>query len=159
MKTENQRKLFTLCLAKRKGRVLLGMKKRGFGAGRWNGFGGKVNPDESIYDAAKREVWEETGLKIKRMTKFSVIEFKFRGKPEILECHNYFIEKFSGRAKETEEMKPKWFPIDNIPFDLMWPDDKFWIPLFLAGKKFKARFNFGKNDKILKQKIEEVNSI
>lgn len=34
--------------------VLLGMKKRGFGAGKWNGFGGKVQPGETIEEAARR---------------------------------------------------------------------------------------------------------
>lgn len=34
--------------------VLLGMKKRGFGAGKWNGFGGKVQPGETIEEAARQ---------------------------------------------------------------------------------------------------------
>lgn len=35
-------------------KVLLGFKKRGFGVNKWNGFGGKVNPNESICEAAVR---------------------------------------------------------------------------------------------------------
>jgi 8-oxo-dGTP diphosphatase/2-hydroxy-dATP diphosphatase len=38
-------------------KICLGMKKRGFGASRWNGFGGKVNEEEEIEDAAIREVF------------------------------------------------------------------------------------------------------
>lgn len=49
-------KLLTLVLIVQPGRVLLGMKKRGFGAGKWNGFGGKVQPEETIEDAARRQV-------------------------------------------------------------------------------------------------------
>ncbi|XP_044836569.1 7,8-dihydro-8-oxoguanine triphosphatase isoform X3 [Mauremys mutica] len=45
-------KLFTLVLVVQPQQVLLGMKKRGFGAGRWNGFGGKVQVDETIEQAA-----------------------------------------------------------------------------------------------------------
>lgn len=48
------RKLLTLVLVVQPGRVLLGMKKRGFGAGKWNGFGGKVQTGESIEQAARR---------------------------------------------------------------------------------------------------------
>jgi hypothetical protein len=33
-------------------RVLLGWKKRGFGAGKWNGFGGKVEPEDVSMAAA-----------------------------------------------------------------------------------------------------------
>lgn len=47
-------KLLTLVMVVQPGRVLLGMKKRGFGAGRWNGFGGKVQAGETIEDAARR---------------------------------------------------------------------------------------------------------
>lgn len=47
-------KLLTLVLVVQPGKVLLGMKKRGFGVGKWNGFGGKVQPGETIEDAARR---------------------------------------------------------------------------------------------------------
>ena len=47
-------KLLTLLFVMQPNQVLLGMKKRGFGAGRWNGFGGKVQDGETIEDAAKR---------------------------------------------------------------------------------------------------------
>lgn len=47
-------KILTLVLVHNAKQVLLGMKKRGFGVGRWNGFGGKVEQNESIVEAAKR---------------------------------------------------------------------------------------------------------
>lgn len=49
-------KLLTLVLVVQPGRVLLGLKKRGFGVGKWNGFGGKVQPGETIEDAAVRYI-------------------------------------------------------------------------------------------------------
>ena len=39
------------------------MKKRGFGMGKWNGFGGKVELNETIYNAAERELKEECNIK------------------------------------------------------------------------------------------------
>lgn len=60
-------KLYTLALIRKEERILLGMKKRGFGAGRWNGFGGKVNNDETILQAAKRyEIFNGKIVKIER---------------------------------------------------------------------------------------------
>ena len=47
-------KLLTLVLVCNETQVLLGMKKRGFGEGRWNGFGGKVESGETITEAAIR---------------------------------------------------------------------------------------------------------
>jgi hypothetical protein len=57
-------------------------------------------------------------------------------------------------------MKPQWFSFAEIPFTEMWPDDKFWIPLFLEDKKFKGQFLFDKNgDKILQKELRVVNII
>lgn len=47
-------KLLTLLFVLEPGRVLLGMKKRGFGEGRWNGFGGKVQGGETVEEGAIR---------------------------------------------------------------------------------------------------------
>ena len=52
-------KLMTLVFLRRENisgstEFLLGMKKRGFGVGRWNGFGGKVEPGETVVQGALR---------------------------------------------------------------------------------------------------------
>lgn len=134
------KKLLTLCIIHQPPRVLLGLKKRGFGVGRWNGFGGKVQAGETVDECVKREVFEEAGVGIKNPVKVGIIEFTFQNSPEILEVHIYRAEKFSGEPAESDEMKPKWFQIDEIPFDKMWSCDKLWLPLLLAGKKFKGKF-------------------
>ena len=153
------KKLLTLCIIHQHPKVLLGMKKRGFGVGRWNGFGGKVAPGETIEDAAKREMFEEAGIKLKNLDKVAIIQFEFKGNPEILETHIFKSNDFDGVPTESEEMKPKWFFIDEIPFKEMWPDDIHWIPLFLKGKKFKGKFLFGEADAVLEKELIEVKEI
>lgn len=153
------KKLLTLCIIHQHPKVLLGMKKRGFGAGRWNGFGGKVSEGETIEDAARREMKEEAGIDIKNFNKVGIIEFEFKGNPEILEVHIFKAEDFEGDVSESEEMKPQWFYIDEIPFMEMWPDDVHWMPLFFAGKKFKGKFLFGESDVILNKELTEVEEI
>ncbi len=154
------KKLLTLCLAMKEGKVLLGMKKRGFGAGRWNGFGGKVEPNETIEEAAKRETQEECGVTIESMEKVGIHEFEFDAKRgEILEVHVFRIDGFSGDPQETEEMKPQWFTFADIPYDTMWSDDRFWLPLFLAGKKFRTKFLFGEGDAVLEKSVLELEDI
>lgn len=135
------------------------MKKRGFGTGRWNGFGGKVSQTETIEEAAKRELREEAGIEANNMEKLGIIDFEFDGNPEILEVHIFKSDNFSGEPSESEEMKPQWFHIDEIPFKEMWPDDMHWIPLFLGGKKFKGKFLFGESDVILKYELTEVKKL
>lgn len=160
------KKALTLCIIHEPGdgmgnnsRVLLGLKKRGFGAGRWNGFGGKVEAGETIEDAAKREVYEEAGVKIADMDKVGHIEFEFVGEPDTLEVNIFKAVSFNGEPVEGEEMKPQWFYSDKIPFDQMWPDDKYWLPLFLDGKKFRGKFLFEGHDKILESNLEIVEKI
>lgn len=47
-------KTYTLAFITKDGQILLGLKKRGFGEGKWNGFGGKTNSGETIANAAVR---------------------------------------------------------------------------------------------------------
>ncbi len=150
------KKVLTLCIVHQDTNVLLGMKKRGFGAGRWNGFGGKVLENEGIEDATRRETLEEAGITVGELSEMGVLEFEFRGDPQILEVHVFKAANFSGDPTETEEMKPQWFEVAEIPYDTMWPDDIYWMPLFLKGKKFTGRFLFGKGDRILEQSLQET---
>ncbi len=159
------KRILTLCIIHRDGKVLLGMKKRGFGAGRWNGFGGKVEEGESIEEAARRELREEVGVAPLDMQKRGIIEFEFENDPKKLEVHIFRIAQFEGNPEETEEMKPAWYDADKIPFQQMWPDDIFWLPLLLDGKKFKGRFLFDRPSdaeymsKIVESDLHEVGEI
>jgi 8-oxo-dGTP diphosphatase/2-hydroxy-dATP diphosphatase len=148
-----EKKQLTLCFIRQGDHVLLGMKKRGFGEGRWNGFGGKVAPGETIEEAARREMREEAGVEVGALEKTGVLEFEFQGDPDVLEVHVFRAVDFSGEPTESEEMRPQWFRIDEIPFDSMWPDDRYWLPLFLEGKKFKGRFLFGPSDIVLEYSL------
>lgn len=156
------KKLFTLCLITENGKVLLGMKKRGFGAGHWNGFGGKLQEGETIEQAAHREVQEEVGVTMLDMKEVGVLDFGFQNDPKVMEVHIFRTTEFTGEPVETEEMRPEWFDTDKIPYDEMWSDDKYWLPLLLQGKKFKGRFLFDKpssaeySAKILEEKLVEV---
>lgn len=162
---ENMKKLLTLCIVHQHPRVLLGMKKRGFGIGHWNGFGGKVEEGESIEEAAKREVKEEAGIDILNFEKIGIIEFLFENDPEMMEVHLFKAKDFIGEPSDSDEMSPKWFHVDEIPFMNMWPDDVHWMPLFLKGKKFKGRFLFDnpsthkQRSVILEKNVEEVDII
>lgn len=153
------KKLQTLIIIHQHPKILLGMKKRGFGAGRWNGFGGKLADGETIEQAAHREIFEEAGIKCDGLQKAGVIDFEFKGKPEILQVHIFKADNYSGSIKETEEMKPQWFDVSEIPFKDMWPDDIYWLPMFLDGKKFKGKFVFGESDAIIENELQEVKEI
>ena len=146
----------TLCLVQEGDKLLLGMKKRGLGSGRWNGFGGKVHEGETIEEAAKRETFEEAGIEIKNMERVGNMDFLWEGRKDIFGVSVFKVLEYSGFPKETEEMKPQWFSISEIPYENMWPDDKYWIPLFLQGKKFDGRCLFDEKDNILDYNFKEI---
>lgn len=155
--------LLTLCIPIKDNKVLLGMKKRGFGAGRWNGFGGKMEVGETIEQATLRELAEEVGITDGKLSKAGVLDFSFEdGEKEVLEVHVFKLMDFKEEPIETEEMRPKWFSFDEIPFSQMWSDDEFWFPLFLNNKLFEGEFLFDRpsnaeySAKIISQKLEEV---
>ncbi|MFA7252553.1 MAG: 8-oxo-dGTP diphosphatase [Candidatus Paceibacterota bacterium] len=124
------KKVLTLCVPVKDGKILLGMKKRGFGVGRWNGFGGKVESGETIEQGALREIGEETGITDGVLEKRGVLDFSFQNDEKVLEVHIFKLTHFIGEPIETEEMRPEWFSLDSIPFSQMWSDDEYWFPLF-----------------------------
>lgn len=137
--------------------ICLAMKKRGFGVNRWNGVGGKIEGAETIEAAAWREANEEIGVDIKRLDKIAEIEFYFtHNSAWDQKGHIYFVEEWEGEPVESEEMRPQWFAVDQLPFAEMWPDDPFWIPEVLQGKLIKGRFKFAPGDEILEQEVEIV---
>ena len=75
-------RLTTLCYVVRDGQVLLAMKKRGLGQGKWNGPGGKVEDGETPEQACRREFFEETGSKVLTLEAKGLIEFVFNVKPD-----------------------------------------------------------------------------
>jgi 8-oxo-dGTP diphosphatase/2-hydroxy-dATP diphosphatase len=89
--------------------ILLGMKKRGFGVGRWNGFGGKVDEGETIEQGAIRELKEETGIDAVNIKKVGILDFSFQNDNKILEVNVFKVIDFIGEPTESEEMKPQWF--------------------------------------------------
>ncbi len=147
----------TLCIPIKEQKILLGRKKKGFGKDKFNGFGGKVRPNESIEEAATREIYEEAGIKvdIKDLEKVGELTFTF---PEAQEkdwdqvVHVFFVKNWENEPQESEEMTCEWFDRNSIPFDEMWDDDKHWLPLMLGGKKLKASFVFDKDNETIKHK-------
>ena len=125
-----------------KRQLLLGMKKRGFGVGKWNGFGGKFDAGETVRDCALRELEEESGLVPERLEWRAQLLFTFRDSGKLMRVHVFAAEGFDGEPVETEEMAPRWFDVDAIPYAEMWHDDTFWLPRFLAGERFEGWFDY-----------------
>ena len=129
--------------------ILLAMKKRGFGEGRWNGVGGKIEAGESIEQAAIRECQEEIGVTPGALERVANLTFTFDGESSDIWTHTFIARDWQGEPVETEEMAPRWFRLADIPYETMWEDDRHWLPHVLDGKKVVATFKFDQNDKML----------
>lgn len=155
----NQLRKVTLCFLLKDNQILLAMKKRGFGMGRWNGVGGKPQEGESILDTAKREAFEEIGVNIKSLEHVATLNFLFPDTPEDKNWNQqvivYFVRDWEGEPVESEEMKPKWFSFDNIPYEEMWEDDLYWIPLVLKNQTVTGSFTFNNDQKLQNHEIYE----
>lgn len=133
------------------------MKKRGFGKGYWNGFGGKIQSgDASIEAAAARELQEEAGLCNPVLHKQGQLYFSFGDQREIIAGHVFLCEQFTGIPTESEEMRPEWFDIKSIPYHQMWADDIYWLPYFLEGYRFTAYFHFDSNQNLIAQNMQII---
>lgn len=83
----------------------------------WNLPGGVIDPNESPWAAAVREVFEETGLKV-RLKHLTGVYFKKRAKEGGQEAlvFNFLCERISGRIHTTNEAQEiKFFPTNKLP--------------------------------------------
>ncbi len=131
----------TLLIVRRGGRLLLIRKKRGLGAGKINGPGGRIEPGESPREAALREVREELLVSATGVSERGLLQFQFADGFSI-EATVFEASGCDGEPGETGEAAPRWVPEDAIPYDEMWADDRLWMPHFLAGRPFHGRFLF-----------------
>ena len=141
-----------LCFIVKDGRVLLIRKKRGLGAGKVNGPGGKIEPGETALESAIREAQEEIGVTPLGIEERGMLHFQFTDGYS-LECAVFIANDLDGEPVETVEAAPFWVPVDAIPFDEMWADDRHWLPEVLAGKRFRGWFEFD-GEKMLSKRVE-----
>ncbi|MBV6498763.1 MAG: 8-oxo-dGTP diphosphatase [Prosthecobacter sp.] len=124
------------------GRVLLIRKKRGLGAGKINGPGGKMDPGETSLECAVRETQEELGVTALEPVKHGELWFQFVD-GLALHVDVFRATRWQGEPVETPEAIPLWTSLAELPFEEMWADDRFWLAEVLVEKKhFIGRFLF-----------------
>ena len=134
-------------------KLLMIEKKRGQGAGKWNVPGGKLHPQETAIEAAKRECEEETGLIPENLSLVGQLEFYFpQGNSWDNDCSVFVSEAHKGHLlEESDESKNAWVLLKNIPWEKLWSSDRIWLPLLLKGEKFHRRYVFDANDQVIEE--------
>jgi len=143
--------LATVCHILKGQKLLLQKKSKGlFGADKWNGVGGKIKQDETPEETVKREVFEETGLKIMNIQSHGILNFYFGDRKELdWIVHVFSTKSFEGKPRPSKEGVLRWFAFKEIPYNEMWQDDRHWLPLLLMGNKFEGNFYFDQEGKEL----------
>ena len=134
--------------------VLLILKKRGLGDGYYNAPGGHIELEETSIKAAIRETKEETGLTVSELKERGTLRFQFKDGMRMV-CYVFTTGTWEGELKECDEAKPFWADRNNLDYDMMWKDDKLWLPLLLDGKEFEGWFVFDDRE-MLDAKVECV---
>jgi len=147
----------TLCYIINDEKLLMLKKSAGlFGGGKWNGLGGKMGVGESPEQACVREVFEEAGLSISSLKYHGALTFWFGNTKEpTIVCYVFSTESFAGQIREGQEGILRWIGFDQIPYDEMWEDDRYWLPLLIQRKNFAGEFHFNQEgNKLLNHKLE-----
>ena len=142
----------TLAFVIRDGRILLIRKKRGLGAGKVNGPGGRIEPGETPAAGAAREMQEELGIQPVDLVRLGEHRFQFVDGYSTY-VHVYRASDLRGTPVETDEAVPLWVALDAIPFDEMWEDDRLWLPLVVAGRRFSGYWIFD-GDRMLDYRLD-----
>lgn len=128
--------------------VLLAVKTRKIGVGLFNGYGGKLDENETKQQACARELFTESGLNAnpEDFQLIGLVDFyihKNDGKITVNSCEIYTVKKFTGSPKPTVEMiNPTWFPISKLPLNKMMEDATFWVPRMLNGERIKVQIDY-----------------
>jgi 8-oxo-dGTP diphosphatase len=144
----------TLVFVVEGGNVLLIHKKRGLGSGKINGPGGRLEPGETAEACARRELEEELHVSPVGLVAQGELLFQFVDGYG-LHCVVFRAAGCLGVPVETDEAKPFYSPVGSIPYEKMWADDALWLPLLLAGERFRGRFVFDR-DTMLDHEVERL---
>ncbi len=146
--TDRATLVFVICA----GQILLIRKKRGLGAGKINGPGGRLEPGESPLEGAIREVREELGVTPTGLRDVGRQRFLFTDGYGI-DVTVFRADGCRGEPRETDEAVPLWTPVGAIPYHEMWEDDALWLPHVIAGRRVHGRYVF-EGDRMLSSEIE-----
>jgi 8-oxo-dGTP diphosphatase len=142
----------TLCFVRQGARVLMIRKKRGLGAGKINGVGGRLEPGETPEIGIVREAQEELEITLLDPARRGELHFQFIDGYSLF-CTVFVATRYDGAPVSTAEADPIWYEVDRLPLSEMWEDDKLWLGGALAGDYFHGYFVFD-GETMLSHKVD-----
>lgn len=99
--------------------------------GKYNGLGGKLEPDEDVVSCMRREIREEAGIECGAMRLRGTISWPGFGKAgEDWLGFVFVIDQWSGTPLESNsEGTLEWVPVERITALPLWEGDRHFLPL------------------------------
>lgn len=106
--------------------------------GLWGLPGGAMEPGETLEETARREVREEAGIEMGRLTLFGVfsgerLHYKYPNGDEVYDVNVVYVATARRgvlRTDPAEGLELRYFPLDGLPADLS-PLDRPYVDQFL----------------------------
>lgn len=99
--------------------------------GKYNGLGGKMEANESIYQCLCRELFEEAGITCEQAILRGTINWTgFGPHGEDWFGFIYRVERFSGiPCAANDEGELVWYPVDKVLQLPLWEGDRYFLPM------------------------------
>ncbi len=138
-------KLATLCYVLHEDKVLMlfrNKKENDIHEGKWNGLGGKFEESETPEDCVKREILEESGLKIERPKLQGFLTFPKFSKGEDWYVFVFTASQFEGELIDSPEGELKWIKREELLSLELWDGDREFLPYLFKPGVFSGRFEY-----------------
>jgi len=136
-------KLATLCYLRRDGQTLMihrVKKANDMHEGKWNGLGGKLNPGESPEECAVREVFEESGLRVRNPQLKGFLTFPAFSQNEDWYVFVYLVEDLEGELIDSAEGILRWVDNADLTALNLWEGDPIFLPWLDRPGIFSGKF-------------------
>lgn len=140
-------KLATLCYLRRNGQTLMVhrvKKANDMHQGKWNGLGGKLEPSETPEECVVREVYEESGLRVKNPQLKGVLTFPAFDDFEDWYVFVYLGTDFDGELIDSPEGNLQWIDNAELKSLNLWDGDPLFISWLDHQGIFSAKFTYDK---------------
>ena len=138
-------KLATLCYVRRDGQTLMihrVKKDNDMHQGKWNGLGGKLNPGESPDECAVREIYEESGLRVRDPQLKGLLTFPAFAKDEDWYVFVYVAKDFEGELIDSPEGDLRWVDDADLTSLNLWEGDPIFLPWLDKPGVFSGKFTY-----------------
>lgn len=110
--------------------------------GKWNGLGGKLDPGETPEECVVREVWEESGLKIRNPVLKGFLTFPGFANDEDWYAFVFVAREFEGELIESPEGPLEWVPDEQLSSLPLWEGDYIFLPWLEQDGFFSGKFTY-----------------